>query len=354
MKASGRSKSKSTSSKASTSTPNYRDVALAIHGGAGVITRGSMTPAVEKQYVKKLEEALRKGWKLLDQGASALDGIEAAVKVLEDSPLFNAGRGSTFTHDGRIEMDSSIMSGSGKAAGAVAGVTTIKNPITAARAVMERSGHVLMIGHGAERFARANGITIVDPKYFWTKRQWDRLQQVLAEERESPVCTEKGAGASRNGTSQPKVAYLVAGGDNQPRKFGTVGAVARDLRGNLAAGTSTGGTLNKRFGRVGDSPIIGAGTYADNATCAISCTGYGEYFIRYVAAYDVSALMKYACKSLRDAAHHVVHATLEPNGGGGGLIALDARGNCALPFNTEGMYRGCITRSGKVFVAIYK
>ena len=306
----------------------FHDVVLAIHGGAGGINRQNVSIAAEKRYIRKLEETLLKGWELLQEGRSAVDVVEAAVKMLEESPLFNAGRGSVFSHDGKIEMDASIMEGTSRAAGAVAGVTTIKHPISAARAVMEKSRHVLLAGRGAERFARKAGLTIVDPAYFWTKQQWERLQKVLREER-AKTKTEC------------------------EHKYGTVGAVACDQEKHLASGTSSGGTLNKQWGRVGDSPLIGAGTYADNSTCAVSCTGHGEYFIRFVAAYDVVAHMKYAGLPLDQAAHQVVFGALAEAGGRGGLIGIDASNNCVIPFNSEGMFRGYITRDGKTHVAIF-
>ncbi|HET8798032.1 MAG TPA: isoaspartyl peptidase/L-asparaginase, partial [Thermoanaerobaculia bacterium] len=236
---------------------------LVVHGGAGTITRASMTPELEKQYRETLEQALRAGHAILAKGGSALDAVEATIRVLEDSPLFNAGKGAVFTHEGRNELDASIMDGKTKAAGSVAGVTIIRNPITAARAVMEKSEHVMMVGRGAELFATKMGIEIVDPSYFWTERRWKSLQKELQKEQQNH------AGPHAE----------LAWGDE--KKFGTVGAVALDRAGNLAAGTSTGGMTNKQFGRVGDAPIIGAGTYAENETCAVSATGHGEFFIRW-------------------------------------------------------------------------
>ncbi len=309
----------------------YENVLLAVHGGAGVLTREVVTPSIEQKYLLRLEAALKAGYQVLKSGKSSLDAVVAAIKVLENSPLFNAGKGAVFTHEGRIELDASIMDGSTGRAGAVACVTTIKNPITGARAVMERSPHVLLMGKGADRFARQVGLPVVEPSYFFTQRQWERLKKILREERQ-------------RGKAAPE----------RQQKFGTVGAVARDIAGNLAAGTSTGGMLNKQFGRVGDSPIIGAGTYASNDTCAVSATGHGEYFMRCVTAYDIAALMKYAKLPLAQAAHQVIHQSLEQAGGKGGVITLDAHGNCAMPFNSEGMYRGCITADGTVAVAIFK
>jgi len=304
---------------------------LVMHGGAGTITRASMTPEMEKQYRETLEQALRSGHAVLMKGGTSLDAVESSIRILEDSPLFNAGKGAVFTHEGRNEMDSSIMRGRDKAAGAVAGVTIIKNPISAARAVMEKSPHVLMVGHGAELFATKMGLEIVDPSYFWTEPRWKALQQELMKEGQHSAIDE-----------------------NPDKKFGTVGAVALDKNGDLAAGTSTGGMTNKLYGRVGDSPIIGAGTYADNATCAVSGTGHGEYFIRWTVASDIAALMRYKGMSVSDAANEVVMHKLVEVKGEGGVIALDAKGNFAMPFNSEGMYRGWIGEDGVAHVSIYK
>lgn len=306
---------------------------LVIHGGAGTITRASMTPETEKAYRQAMEEALRAGNAVLARGGTSLDAVEATIHVMEDWPLFNAGKGAVFTHEGRNELDASIMDGKNKRAGAVAGVTIIRNPISAARAVMEKSPHVMMAGRGAELFATKMGLEIVDPSYFWTERRWKALQQeLLQEQQQKPRSDLK--------TSQPK-------------KFGTVGAVALDQSGNLAAGTSTGGMTNKQYGRVGDSPIIGAGTYADNESCAVSATGNGEYFIRWTVAYDIAALMKYRGMSVADAANEVINKKLPPEGEGG-VIALDRKGNFAMPFNSEGMYRGWIGPDGVPHVLIYK
>lgn len=303
-------------------------IAMVIHGGAGTITRAEMTPEVEKEYRAKLEEALVAGHAVLTRGGSSLDAVVATIRIMEDSPLFNAGKGAVFTHAGTNELDASIMDGATLSAGAVGSVSIIRNPITAARAVMEKSPHVMMIGRGAELFATEQGLEIVDPSYFWTERRWKQLQTRLT----------KAASAS----------------DRQPREyFGTVGAVALDSRGNLAAGTSTGGMTDKRFGRVGDSPIIGAGTWARNATCGVSATGHGEYFIRYAVAHEISALIEHAGLSVREAADRVVMKTLKDAGGEGGVIAMDAKGNIAMPFNSEGMYRGYIRGDGKPRTFIY-
>jgi beta-aspartyl-peptidase (threonine type) len=297
---------------------------LVIHGGAGTITRASMTPEAEQQYRAALEQSLRTGQAILAKGGSSLDAVEAAIRVLEDNPLFNAGKGAVFTHDGKNELDAAIMNGKNKAAGSVAGVTIIRNPITAARAVMEKSEHVMMVGRGAELFATQMGLEIVDPAYFWTERRWKSLQEELMKEKAT-----------------------------EAKKFGTVGAVAVDKNGNLAAGTSTGGMTNKKYGRVGDAPIIGAGTYAENESAAISATGYGEYFIRWTVAYDIAALVKYRGMTVQAAANEVIHKKL-PVEGEGGVIVLDAKGNFAMTFNSEGMYRGWIGADAVPHVLIYK
>lgn len=310
-------------------------VAIVIHGGAGTITRSSLTPELEAEYRAALEEALSAGHLVLRNGGSSLDAVVAAVTVMEDSPLFNAGKGAVFTHEGTNELDASIMNGATLEAGAVAGVKRVKNPITLARAVMEKSPHVMMTGDGAETFAKEHEIELVDPSYFFTQRRWDALQRV--KEREAGVEL----------TAQ-------ADSDYEDRKFGTVGAVALDIHGNLAAATSTGGMTNKRFGRVGDSPIIGAGTYADNRSCAVSATGHGEYFIRAAVAHDICARMRYAGLSLEEAANQVVMEDLVELGGDGGVIALDRQGNIAMPFNTEGMYRGSIDKNGTMVIKIYR
>ena len=314
-------------------------VVLVIHGGAGVVSRTRMTAEQEGRYRDALERALRAGAKALEQGGRSLDAVEAAIKIMEDSPLFNAGKGAVFTHEGRNELDASIMEGGQKRAGAVAGLTRIKNPIAAARAVMEHSPHVLLIGEGADRFAISQKLEEVNPVYFWTPERWKALQEALERE---------GRAARRRTSSSPA-------GDAAPdRPFGTVGAVALDREGNLAAGTSTGGLTNKRHGRVGDSPIIGAGTYADNATCAVSATGHGEVFIRFAVAHEISALMKYGKRTVQEAAREVLKGLPQEDEGVGGVIALDAHGNAALEFDTEGMYRGTITEDGTIAIAIYR
>ena len=298
---------------------NKQDWVIVIHGGAGTILRENMTPEIEKQYRDKLTEALDTGAAILKQGGEGIDAVEATIHVLENSPLFNAGKGAVFTHDGRNELDASIMSGKDLNAGAVAGVGDVKNPITLARAVMEKSPHVLLSGRGASEFAAQQGIEKVDSSYFYTERRWKSLQKAIAAE-----------------------------------KHGTVGCVVLDSKGNLYGGTSTGGMTNKRFGRIGDSPIIGAGTYANNETCAISATGHGEFFIRYTVAHDISALMQYKGLSLEEAANRVIMHKLLDAGGTGGIIGVDHDGNVAMVFNTPGMYRGYKKADGESRVAIYK
>ncbi|MFT3755203.1 MAG: isoaspartyl peptidase/L-asparaginase [Pseudoxanthomonas sp.] len=306
---------------------------LAIHGGAGV-EPGDLTPEEETTARQALEAALRAGHAKLKAGASSIDAVTAAITVLEDAPQFNAGRGAVFTHDGRNELDTSIMDGATGKAGAAAGLHRVKNPITLARAVMEKSQHVMMVGDGAEIFAKEQGIALVDPSYFRTEKRWRALQKALQE--------EKQAQASNTQLVLPGKAY-----------FGTVGAVALDAQGQLAAGTSTGGMTNKRYGRVGDSPIIGAGTWAD-ARCAVSGTGWGEFYIRAAAAHEICARVRLSGTPLARAADAVINGDIPKAGGDGGAIALGADGSVAFPFNTGGMYRGWIGPDGVPHVAIYK
>src|SRR5881398_2833342 len=312
-----------------------KKIGLAIHGGAGTIERSNMTPEREREYRAGLERALTAGYEILKRGGSSLDATEAAVRVLEDDPHFNAGRGSVFTSAGTNEMDASIMDGKTLKAGAVGSVQHIKNPINLARLVMEKSPHVILDCAGAEAFAKENGIELVDQKYFFTQERWGALQKIKA--------------AEKHRTGDAGKAFLITDQD----RHGTVGAVALDQNGNLTAATSTGGTTNKRPGRVGDSPVIGAGTYANNAACAVSATGDGEYFVRATVAHDVSALMEYRGMSLTEAAQSVLDKVAKL-GGSGGLIAIDRQGNIALPFNTSGMYRGYVDPNGKFVVEIYK
>lgn len=320
-------------------SPQNPRLGFIIHGGAGVIKRGSLTPEKEKEYRAKLEEALLAGYKALQSGKSSLDAVEIAIRMLEDSPLFNAGKGAVFTADGKNELDSSIMDGKTLKAGAVAGLHRVKNPITLARAVMEKSPHVMMVGDGAEKFAKEQKIELVDEKYFWTQERWDGLQKILKEEK------EKADGKPVSANPASELPY---------NKFGTVGAVALDKDGNLAAGTSTGGMTNKKYGRVGDAPIIGAGTYANNNTCGVSGTGWGEFFIRLGVARDISALMEYSGLPVQQAADIVIQQKLQKLGGDGGVIVMDKFGNMAISFNSEGMYRAYINGEGKPVVEIYK
>ncbi|HTN47355.1 MAG TPA: isoaspartyl peptidase/L-asparaginase [Flavipsychrobacter sp.] len=303
-------------------------IAIALHGGAGTILRSTMTPELQQQYESGLQDALDAGYQLLEQGGTSLDAVEAAVRQLEDFPLFNAGRGSVFNNEGKHEMDAAIMEGAHLMAGAVSGISRVKNPVTLAKKIMQESEHVMLCGAGAERFARQHGIRFEEESYFYNEMRHRQWQEALKEDRVQLDHTEK--------------------------KFGTVGAVALDAFGNLAAATSTGGMTNKKFGRIGDSPVIGAGTYANNSTCAISCTGHGELFIRSVVAYDISCLMEYKGLSLEEACNKVVHDKLIKIGGEGGLVAVDHSGTICMPFNSEGMYRACRDSEGKREIKIYK
>jgi L-asparaginase / beta-aspartyl-peptidase len=300
---------------------------LVIHGGAGGTAGQKMAEDIQLQYTTKMTEVLNAGAAVLSKGGTSMNAVETCIRMMEDSPLFNAGKGAVFTEEGKNEMDASIMDGKTLKAGAVAGVTTIKNPISAARAVMEKSKHVMLIDGGAEKFAKDQGLEIVDPSYFYTKQRWDEFQKV-----HHKVLNHK---------------------PDSAKGHGTVGAVALDSHGDLAAGTSTGGMTNKMKGRIGDSPVIGAGTYANNNTCAVSCTGHGEYFILNVVAYDVSARMEYKGQNLQEAAGDVINKKLKSQGAEGGLIAVDRNGNIAMPFNTAMMFRGSISPDGKISVEIY-
>ncbi len=315
-------------------------IRLVIHGGAGTITKDTITPEQEKEYKEKLTEALNAGYAVLNSGGTSIEAVQKSINVMEDSPLFNAGKGAVFTHDGRNELDASIMDGKTRKAGAVAGVTTIKNPINAAIAVMEKSPHVMMVSNGADLFAKEQGLTIVDPSYFKTEHRWQQLQKAI--EKEQVILDHDG-----------KTAVLFVDPMMYDYKYGTVGAVALDQHGNLAAGTSTGGMTNKRYGRVGDSPIIGAGNYADNETVAVSATGSGEMFIRTLTAFNIAAQVKYKNLPLEEAAQNALDEVKAINGSGG-VIVLDKTGNYTMSFNSEGMYRGTIGNDGKPVVAIYK
>ena len=304
---------------------------IAIHGGAGTLVRGLMTPELEARYKDALDNALEAGYKVLENSGTSLDAVEIAVKLLEDSPLFNAGKGSVFTAEGTHEMDAAIMNGKDRKAGAVTLITGIKNPVSLARDIMDKSYHVFLAGEGAMRFAENNGYTIEDPDYFYDEVRYQQWQGIKDTE-----------------------GFQLDHSVKKDGKFGTVGAVACDQFGNIAAATSTGGMTNKKWGRVGDSPMIGAGNYANNKTCAVSCTGSGEFFIRGVVAYDVSCLMEFKGLSLEEAASEVIHKRILEIEGDGGLIAVDAKGNISMPFNTEGMYRALKNSEGKKEISIYK
>lgn len=304
----------------------HSPVAIVIHGGSGRLYREPMPPEKEEAYKSKLTEAVQAGYTILKKGGTAVDAVEASIKILEDSPLFNAGKGAVFSSDEINELDAAIMDGKNMNAGAVAGVRTIKNPIAAARAVMENSAHVMMTGEGADAFAAAAGLQLVDPSYYKVEERWEQIRQLKQMESLSDEV------AATN-------------------KYGTVGAVALDASGNLAAGTSTGGMLNKRYGRVGDTPIIGAGTYA-NHTCAVSCTGHGEFFIRYTVAHDIAALIEYKSLTLDEATHEVLINKVIRAGGIGGVIALDAKGNTATPHSSEGMFWASVKTDGSCQVNV--
>lgn len=328
---------------------------IAVHGGAGAMDPGSFKPGEIEACEAALREALEAGHRVLRAGGASLDAVEAAVRVLEDSPLFNAGRGAVFNADGKIEMDASIMDGRTGSAGAVAAVRRVKNPVTLARKVMENSLHVLLAGDGAEVFAREQGVELMPEGYFHTEKRWKQLQDVKEKERKEkgdpsaqPPEGKEREEAPRKPTEKDTPAASGTG------VHGTVGAVALDTRGNLAAATSTGGRVNKRFGRVGDTPIPGAGCWADNRTCAVSATGHGEFFIREVAAYDIAARMEYLGVSLEKAADQVVMRKLASLGGEGGIIAVDAKGRVTLRFNTTGMFRGVMGADGKAEVKIFR
>ena len=324
------------------STDMKQNFAIVIHGGAGTILKKNLTDEKEKEYRDKLNEALNAGYKVLEKGGSSTDAVEAAINIMEDSPLFNAGKGAVFTNASTNEMDASIMEGKELNAGAVGGVSTVKNPISAARLVMEKSQHVMLTGKGANEFAKINGLEIEDSSYFFNQKRYDQLQKIKDSEKIQLDHIEDDEG------------YIIDPDELKDSKFGTVGAVALDKNGNITAATSTGGMTNKKYGRVGDSPIIGAGTYANNETCGVSCTGHGEYFIRKVVAYDVSAMMEYKGMSLIDAANYIINEKMVKFGGSGGLTALDKNANIAMPFNTKGMYRGYKKSTGETVVKIFK
>ncbi|HEA31500.1 MAG TPA: isoaspartyl peptidase/L-asparaginase [Leeuwenhoekiella sp.] len=328
---------------AMTSTPekqrdSVQDFAIVIHGGAGTILKENMTDSLETAYEAKLTEAIQTGYKILQNGGTSLEAVQRTINVMENSPLFNSAKGAVFNHEGKNELDASIMDGKTLNAGAVAGVTNIKNPINLANEVMVNSEHVLLSGKGAEEFAEEQGLEIVDPSYFFTQKRYDALQRTLEQEKTAKKDT-------KTAFYDPFI---------KDDKYGTVGCVALDKNGNLAAGTSTGGMNNKRYNRIGDSPIIGAGTYANNKTCGVSSTGWGEYFMRGLVAYDISAMMEYGGKSLKEATDAVIQKKLTNMGGTGGIISLDNNGNVSMEFNTPGMYRAYMNDKGELQLGIYK
>jgi beta-aspartyl-peptidase (threonine type) len=336
------------------------DFAIVIHGGAGTIKKENMTPELEKQYNEKLTEAVKAGHSILKNGGTAMDAVEASIRIMEDSPLFNSGKGAVFTHDGINSLDASFMDGKTLNAGGVAGSTIVKNPISLARKVMTDSEHVLLSGAGADDFAKsltASNIEIVENSYFYTENRFQSLQRVLEQEIENQKQNEnqKQAATENKKCKQQHLADLeILDPFIKDSKYGTVGCVALDKNGNIAAGTSTGGMTNKKYGRIGDSPIIGSGTYANNATCGVSSTGHGEYFIRAQVAYDISALMEYGGMTLEQATEKVIQEKLKNLGGTGGVVALDHLGNISMEFNTPGMYRASMNDKDELIVKMYK
>jgi L-asparaginase / beta-aspartyl-peptidase len=325
-------------------------IALAIHGGAGTIHKSEMTDALEQEYRHGLQNALRKGWEILQQNGSAIDAVEATIVELENFPLFNAGKGAVFTHEGKNELDASIMDGAKLKAGAVAFVQNVKNPVKLARLVMEKTEHILLAGEGANEFAHEMRVEFEPDEYFFTEHRYRQLLKAIEAGRvQLDHSSEEDGEKGRKGEAETNPKSKIA----SPKSLGTVGAVACDSNGNVAAATSTGGMTNKKFGRIGDTPIIGAGNYADNQTCAVSCTGHGEFFMLGVSAYDVAARMKYKNLTLEQAANETINYLAEI-GGEGGLIAVDASGNVVLPFNSEGMYRGFVDVNGEFVIEIYK
>jgi len=314
---------------------------IVIHGGAGTILKENLSDSLETAYKTKLKEAITIGHEILKNGGTAMEAVTKTINILEDSPLFNAGKGAVFTFEETNELDASIMDGATLNAGAVAGVTRIKNPIDLAEAVMTQSEHVLLSGKGAEIFASEKGFDMMDPSYFYTEKRF----QSMKNQKEKLLQNEKNNSSATTFATDPY---------SQDSKFGTVGCVALDKNGNLAAGTSTGGMTNKRWNRIGDAPIIGAGTYANNATCAVSSTGWGEFFIRGMVAHDISAMMEYKGVSLQDAASEVIQNKLPSLGGSGGIVAIDHNGNIAMEFNTPGMYRAHMNAEGELIIGIYK
>lgn len=334
----GTSSEEVTPEKTSARITDSTNFGIVIHGGAGTILREHMSDSMEAAYKAKLEEAIRVGHEILANGGTAVEAVQRTINVMEDSPLFNAGKGAVFTNEGRNEMDASIMEGETLNAGAVAGVTTVKNPINLAYEVMENSEHVMLAGEGAEEFAKSRNLEIVDPSYFYTENRYKSLERIRESEKTELDHDNKTA------FYDPNI---------KDSKFGTVGCAALDKHGNLAAGTSTGGMTNKKWNRIGDAPIIGAGTYANNNTCAVSSTGWGEFFIRGVVAYDISALMEYKGLSLQEAARIVIQEKIPALGGDGGIVAIDHEGNVAMEFNTAGMYRATMNSKGELEIGIY-
>lgn len=320
----------------SSENDSIQNFGIVIHGGAGTILKENMSDSLEQAYRKKLEEAIRTGHEILSNGGTAIEAVQRTINVMEDSPLFNSAKGAVFTNEGKNELDASIMNGKTLNAGAIAGVTNVKNPINLAYEVMENSEHVLLSGKGAEQFAQEQGLEIVEPEYFYTENRYRAMEKARQRD-EDP--------GNKTAFYDPFI---------KDEKFGTVGCAALDKNGNLAAGTSTGGMSNKKYNRIGDSPIIGAGTYANNKTCAISSTGWGEYFIRGVVAYDISAMMEYKGVSLKEATREVIQKKLPALGGDGGIIAIDHQGNVSMEFNTAGMYRASMNKDGKLVMGIYE
>jgi beta-aspartyl-peptidase (threonine type) len=312
---------------------------IILHGGAGTILKENMSDSLEAAYNAILEKAIKTGYDILKNGGTSLEAIAETIKIMEDSPLFNAGKGAVFTHHETNELDASVMVGNTQDAGAISGVTRVKNPIDLAIKVMTNSPHVMLSGEGAEQFASEQGIELVDPSYFFTENRFRSLQRIKDSER-----TELDHDGKTSFVN-PEI---------KDSKFGTVGAAALDKHGNLAAGTSTGGMTNKRWNRIGDAPIIGAGTYANNATCAVSSTGWGEFFIRAVVAHDISALMEYKGLTLKEAAEEVIQKKVPALGGDGGIVAIDKEGNMVAEFNTAGMYRASMNAQGEMTIGIYK
>jgi len=325
---------------ANTTFAAEKPFAIAIHGGAGTIQKSRFTPEKEVAYRAKLKESVEAGYAILEKGGTSLDALTASINILENSPFFNAGKGAVYTHDESHEMDASIMEGKTRQAGAVAGVKHIENPINLARLVMDESVHVMLSGEGAETFAQSQGVKLVDNNIFDTDHRYKALQRAKAKMKKAQEANKDYQAAHQS----LEVEY----------KVGTVGAVALDKYGNIAAGTSTGGMTNKRYGRIGDSPVIGAGTFADNASCAVSATGHGEYFIRYNVAADICARVQYEDKSIEQAGKEVIHDVLMPVGGTGGVIIIDTKGNISLPFNTKGMYRASKSNAQTTYVGIFK